>query len=123
MHLRKKQSTISGRRVRAVNRVRAKILGTSLRPRLAVFRSLTAISAQLIDDNAQSTILGVYGHELPGKNKKMNKTETAQALGELLGKKAKEKKIERVVFDRRWYKYHGRVKAFAEGARKEGLKF
>ena len=83
MHIAKKQSNLSGRRFRAIKRVRAKILGTPQRPRLAVFRSLTSMSGQMIDDTTQTTLVGVYGHELKGK--KMTKTESAKALGKMLG--------------------------------------
>lgn len=101
-------------------RVRAKIKGTAKRPRLSVFRSLKHISVQLIDDEGAKTILSVSDKEVTGKHKK---TELAQLVGELVAKKAKAKKIEKIVFDRGSNSYHGRVKAVAEGARKGGLKF
>lgn len=96
------------------------MIGTAVRPRLCVFRSNKYIYAQLIDDKQQKTIVGVLEKELV-KEDKTTKVIRAQALGELLAKKAKEHKITAVVFDRGSYKYHGRVKAVAEGARKGGL--
>lgn len=102
-------------------RVRAKISGTAKRPRLSVFRSLKHINAQLIDDTRSKTLLGASDMEL--KKEKKNKTDIAFMVGELLAKKAKDKKISSVVFDRASNKYHGRVKSLAEGAKKGGLKF
>ena len=95
-------------------RVRAKISGTSKVPRLCVFRSHQYIYAQLIDDEKGKTIAVATG-----------KANIAQAkkVGKLIAKKALEKKIEKVIFDRGGYQYHGRVKAVAEGAREGGLKF
>ena len=101
-------------------RVRAKISGTSSKPRLAVTRSLNHISAQLIDDSEGKTLAASSDLKLKAKGTKVEK---AKAVGEDLAKKAKEKKVETVVFDRCGYKYHGRIKALAEGAREGGLKF
>lgn len=95
-------------------RVRAKISGTSKVPRLCVFRSHQYIYAQLIDDEKGKTIAVATGKANIDKAKK---------VGKLIAKKALEKKIEKVIFDRGGYKYHGRVKAVAEGAREAGLKF
>jgi len=106
---------------RKKRKIRAKISGTKDCPRLSVFRSNKGMYLQLIDDSAGKTLINVYNRELKGS--KNNKTETALALGKLLAEKAKKKKIEKVVFDRGGYKYHGRVKAAAEGARKGGLIF
>lgn len=96
-----------------------------MRLRLAVFRSNKSIYGQLIDDGQQKTILSVsekkLGHAKVGS--KLTKTEKAKLMGKLLAKEALEKKIKEVTFDRRHYRYHGRVKAFAEGAREGGLKF
>lgn len=110
------------KREKRTRRVRAKIFGTQERPRLAVFRSLSHISVQLIDDNKGITLVGASDKELKlsGKN---SKTETASELGKLLAKKAVEKKITSVVFDRRRYKFHGRIKALADSAKDGGLKF
>lgn len=100
-------------------RIRKTIKGSSSRPRLAIYRSLKAIHAQLVDDIARKTLLA----ESSLKIKKGTKTEKAKETGKALAAKAKEKSIKKVVFDRSGYKYHGRVKALAEGAREGGLKF
>lgn len=102
-------------------RIRAVIRGTSSRPRLAVFRSLKYINAQLIDDRAGKTLIAVYEKQLTGL--KGDKTARAAEVGQKLAMKAKAAKIEAVVFDRGGYQYHGRVKALADGARAGGLKF
>jgi len=107
---------------RCQKRVRAKLKGTASRPRLSVYRSSRYISAQLIDDERQRTIIGLHEKSLK-LPEKLSKTEKAQKLGEVVAKKAKETGIKAVVFDRGPYRYHGRVKAFAEAARKSGLKF
>lgn len=106
---------------RRIVRVRAKISGTAERPRLAVRRTLSHIYAQLIDDRTGKTLAAASDSEL--KDKKLKKTDQATEVGKLLAEKAKAKKIEAVVFDRRDKKFHGRVKALAEGAREAGLKF
>jgi large subunit ribosomal protein L18 len=100
-------------------KIRTKINGTALRPRLVVFKSIQAIYAQLVDDDAGKTIASVSSLKI----KKGNKTEKAAEVGAQLAKKAAENKITTVVFDRNGYKYHGRVKAVAESAREGGLKF
>ncbi|HNX10870.1 MAG TPA: 50S ribosomal protein L18 [bacterium] len=102
-------------------RVRAKIEGTAARPRLNVFRSNTGLFLQLIDDVKGVTLVSADSKEL--KDVKKPKLELAKTLGELLAKKAQDKKISAVVFDRGGYRYHGRVKAVAEGARQGGLQF
>ena len=102
-------------------RTRLKIKSASSSPRLSVFRSCRYISAQIIDDSQGKTLLGVSEKDIKGI--KGTKTERAFALGEYLAKKAGEKKVKKVAFDRGAYKYHGRVKALAEGARKGGLIF
>ncbi|MBI4078941.1 MAG: 50S ribosomal protein L18 [Candidatus Levybacteria bacterium] len=107
---------------RRKKRIRSKIIGTSKRPRLSVFRSNKYMYAQIIDDERQKTIVGVSEKELAQKEK-VTKVTRAQALGEQLAKKVKKYKITRVVFDRGSYKYHGRVKAVALGAQKGGLQF
>ena len=106
-------------RINRHRRIRAAIEGTAQRPRLAVQRSLKHIHAQLIDDLSGKTIIGVSDVSL--KISKGTKTERAQAVGEALATKAKVKKITVVVFDRGGNKYHGRIKALAEAARKTGL--
>jgi len=103
-------------------RVSIKIRGTAKRPRLSVFRSNKRIYAQLIDDEARKTLLAASEKEIKPKAKQA-KTEKAKLVGEILAKKALRKKIKQVVFDRGPFRYHGRVKALAEGARKGGLKF
>ena len=103
-------------------RVRKKILGKKERPRLVVFRSHKYNYAQLINDQAGKVLIAVSDQKLKS-TKKQAKTEKAYQVGKLLGAEAKQKKITEVVFDRGGYKYHGRVKAVAEGAREAGLKF
>ncbi len=103
-------------------RVRAKIFGTKDKPRLSVFKSNRYIFAQVINDEKGETLVGVSEKELSAKEKP-NKTERARELGIVLAKKAMDKKIKSVAFDRGSYSYHGRIKALAEGARKGGLKF
>jgi large subunit ribosomal protein L18 len=108
-------------RARRKRRIRGRIEGTSERPRVSVFRSNKAIYAQLVDDIAATTLVAARSAELGSA--KLNKSETAKKVGELLAQRAKDKGIERVVFDRSGYLYHGRVKALAEGAREGGLVF
>jgi large subunit ribosomal protein L18 len=114
-------------RTRRHFRVRNKIHGTAERPRLVVFRSNRNIEGQLVDDESRRTLMGLStvaealrAFEAEGSNRKV---EHAFAAGKLLGEKAREAGIESVVFDRGGYRYHGRVKAFADGAREGGLKF
>ncbi len=111
-------------RVKRHERIRKKVVGTKERPRLSIYRSLNNIYAQLINDDDSSTMLtcSTLQKEIKQKNKGGN-IKTALLLGELIAKKAKEKGIEKVVFDRGGYLYHGRVKAVAEAARKGGLVF
>ncbi|MEI6288279.1 MAG: 50S ribosomal protein L18 [bacterium] len=100
-------------------RARVKISGTSDCPRLSVCRSLKHISAQFIDDKTGKSIFGLHDKNVTAKG---NKTEKAYELGKMLAQKAIEKKITTAVFDRGANRYHGRVKAIAEGAREGGLK-
>jgi large subunit ribosomal protein L18 len=100
-------------------RIRARLTGTAQRPRLSVHRSLTRLSVQLIDDTAGKTIAAASTKEAKVKSN----MEGAKKLGVLVAKKAKEAKIDTVVFDRGGYKYHGRIKALADAAREGGLKF
>jgi large subunit ribosomal protein L18 len=102
-------------------RIRAKISGDAQKPRLSVFRSLKHISAQLIDDQAGKTI--VVAGDLEVKSKKGAKIDKAKEVGMLIAKKALDKKVSQAVFDRSGSKYHGRIKAVADGAREGGLKF
>lgn len=112
-------------RIRRHLRVRKKVSGTSSRPRLCVFRSLKHIYAQIINDEEGRTLASASSldPEIRGKLIGKTKVEKAWIVGNLLGKRAKELGIEAVAFDRGGYKYHGRVKALAEGAREAGLKF
>jgi len=109
------------KRKRRHKRVRAKISGTAKCPRLCVFRSNKHIYAQLINDEKGKTL--VVAKDLEIKDLKSKKTEIAYKVGELIAEKAIKNKIKKIVFDRGGYKYHGRVKALAEGARKGGLIF
>jgi large subunit ribosomal protein L18 len=106
-------------------RVRGKVSGTAARPRLNVFRSLSGIYAQLIDDVAGHTLLSASSidAELRGQLKGKNKTEQARLVGETVAKRAQAKGIKQVVMDRGGFRYAGRIKALADGARKEGLEF
>jgi large subunit ribosomal protein L18 len=108
-------------RLRRRRRVRAKIRGSAERPRLSVYRSNRGIFAQLIDDDAGRTIASAVWTE--GDLKDLEKMEQAKKAGELLAKRATDAGIEACVFDRGGYRYHGRVKALAEGAREGGLRF
>ena len=109
-------------RTRRHLRVRRKISGTAERPRLCVYRSNTNIYVQVIDDVAGNTLVSASTLDKEIKTKHANK-EAAKELGALIAKKAKEKNIETVVFDRGGYIYHGVVKELAEAAREGGLKF
>ena len=101
--------------------IRKNVSGTALKPRLSVFRSSKHMFVQLIDDENSKTLVGLSDVKL--KKTKALKVDTAMILGEEFAKLAKAKKITEVVFDRGGYKFHGRVKAFAEKAREGGLKF
>lgn len=114
-----KKMTKSEQRTRRHNRIRAKVSGTSERPRLAVFKSNSFFYAQLIDDTKGATLAAVSDMGLKGKTK----TERAKLAGTALAKSAKEKGLVAVVFDRGGFIYTGRVRAFAEGAREGGLAF
>jgi len=129
------------KRLRRQKRVRAKIFGTARRPRFSVFKSLKHIYAQIIDDEKGITLVAASDRELKGKTKKKKgkitskklkkiekivrtgKVAIAYEVGKLIGKKALKKKIKKVSFDRGGFKYHGRIKALAEGARESGLEF
>jgi len=112
-------------RVRRHNRARNRVVGTPERPRLAVFRSSNHIYAQIIDDVSGTTLVAAstLSPELKDVFENSGNTEAAQKVGELIAKKAKEKGLESVVFDRGGNLYHGRVKALAESAREAGLDF
>ena len=112
------------KRLRRKIRVRAKVKGTAKCPRLCVTRSLKHIFVQVIDDDSHKTLIIVKDSELnkKGEKKESGKITMAFEVGKLVAKKALTKKIEKVVFDKGACKYHGRVKAVAEGAREGGLK-
>jgi large subunit ribosomal protein L18 len=111
-------------RLRRKARTRAKIFGTQEIPRLSVFRSLENIYAQLIDDEKSKTLVSANSLEVKKeKGKKIIKLDEASLVGKNIAKRALEKDIKKCVFDRGGYKYHGRIKAVAEGAREGGLKF
>ena len=112
-------------RRRRHERVRRKVFGTEARPRLNVFRSLRHIYAQVIDDWEGETLVSAstVESEVRPQLDGLSKTEQARVVGEVVAGRALEEGIERVVFDRGGYKYHGRVKALAEGAREKGLEF
>lgn len=122
MRLKVKKSNSSKLKARSVKRVkiRKKIKGTAERPRLSVFKSLKNITVQLIDDTVGKTIIAVSTRtDVKDKSGK----DAAFEVGKLLATKAKDKKIEKVVFDRGGYLFHGRVKSVADGARDGGLNF
>jgi large subunit ribosomal protein L18 len=107
--------------LRKAKKNRLRILSKAQRPRLSVFRSNKYIYGQIIDDIKAQTLVAVSGKEIT--DQKLNKSEEARELGKLIAKKASEAKIKKVVFDRGPYLFHGRIKAFAEGAREGGLEF
>jgi large subunit ribosomal protein L18 len=113
--------TAPARRLKRRRRVRAKVVGTAARPRISVFRSNRGIVAQLIDDDAGRTLAAVNWTEEPLRG--LPRMDQARRAGELLAARAQEAGIERAVFDRGGYQYHGRVRALAEGAREGGLAF
>jgi len=116
---------ISDPRKRRHERVRKRVSGTASRPRLCIFRSLNHIYAQVIDDGAGNTITCASTADADIKNgsSEKNKKQMAELVGALIAKRAQEKGIKQVVFDRSGYKYQGRVKALADAARGAGLRF
>ena len=111
-----------GIRERIHKRIRRKLSGTAERPRLAVYRSVAHIYAQVIDDTAGATIVSASSVD-KGSKKGGGNVMAAKAIGKLVAERAKEKGIKSVVFDRGGYQYHGRVKALADAAREAGLEF
>ncbi|MDD5672877.1 MAG: 50S ribosomal protein L18 [Chitinivibrionales bacterium] len=115
-------------RSRRASRIREKIMGTAERPRLCVYRSLKHVYAQIVDDLKGASLVQVSSCSkeikaaIAGK-KESKKIDASKLIGEAIAAKAKEKGIEKVVFDRKGYQYHGRVKAIADAARSKGLKF
>ncbi|MCK4781972.1 50S ribosomal protein L18 [Candidatus Parcubacteria bacterium] len=108
------------KRVKRHKKIRARIKGTKTVPRLSVFRSNKHIYAQLIDDEKGKILITAKDNDV---KKKAEKTVIAREIGKLIAEKALEKKIKKIIFDRGGFKYHGRVKALAEGAREGGLQF
>lgn len=119
------QNIRTGQRKRRQLRIRRKVTGTLERPRLSIFRSHKNIYAQLINDLDGKTLLGVstLSETIKEKVKYGGNVKAAEVLGEFLAQEAKQLKIEKIVFDRSGYKYHGRVKALADAARTGGLVF
>ena len=112
-----------GQRQRRHLRVRKRVQGTAVRPRLSVFRSLRHVYAQVIDDESGRTLASASSSEkdVRAELESLSMTDVARRIGQMVGGRAKEKGIEAVVFDRGGYKYHGRVAALADGAREAGL--
>ena len=112
-------------RVRRHARVRKSVTGTQERPRLNVFRSVTEIYAQVIDDQSGNTLVAAstVDGELRNKMEGLNKTEQAKLVGQTVAERAKNRGITTVVFDRGGFRYMGRIKALADGARESGLQF
>jgi large subunit ribosomal protein L18 len=119
------KKTRSAARIRRHVRVRKVISGTSMRPRLNVFRSLVGIYAQVIDDQVGKTLVSASSidGDLQKKMKSLNKLDQAKLVGQTIAERAKSKGITQVVFDRGGFQYVGRVKALADGAREGGLQF
>ena len=128
MRIRNPQKSARTRLARRKARVRARVIGTAARPRLAVFRSLKHVRAQIIDDGARRTLASAADADL-GKKKvaapegMAAKVAAAYAVGQLIAERAKAAGITTVVFDRGGQRYHGRIRALAEGARAGGLTF
>ena len=121
----KKSATTRAARIRRHARVRKRVTGTGQKPRLAVFRSLTHIYAQVIDDVARTTIAAASDLEadVVKQVKGKNKSDAATVVGGIVAQRAKDKGVTRVVFDRGGYPFHGRIRALAEAAREGGLEF
>ncbi|HEY6137488.1 MAG TPA: 50S ribosomal protein L18 [Thermoanaerobaculia bacterium] len=115
-----KQRVVSRQRVK--ERIKRKVQGTAQRPRLAVFRSLKYIYAQVIDDASGKTIASASSREKDSGAKGANAA-AAKAVGALIAKKAQDKGVKQVVFDRGGYQFHGNIKALADAARENGLEF
>ena len=111
------------KRVKRHLKIRSRISGTAERPRLVVYKSLKHIYAQIVDDSIGKTIVNIASSSKEYTAIKGNKKEKAEKIGEAIAKKAIEKGIKKIVFDRNGYKYHGRVKILADSARKAGLVF
>jgi large subunit ribosomal protein L18 len=117
-----KLNTHNARKKRHI-RVRSKVIGSEERPRLCVFRSINHIYVQVIDDSKGTTLAAASSKDAVLNDKPKKKTETADLVGSIIAQRAKSQGINKVVFDRGGYKYHGRIKALADAARKAGLEF
>jgi large subunit ribosomal protein L18 len=119
------ETSRSEARIRRHERVRKHVAGTSQRPRLSAYRSLSEIYAQVIDDTAGHTIASAstIDQELRSKMKGLKKSEQAKLVGKMVAERAKSKGVQTVVFDRGGFRYTGRIKALADGAREGGLEF
>ena len=106
-------------RLKRKKRIRARVIGTSARPRLSVYRSLAGLNVQIIDDEQGKTLVSASSKEAKAKPN----LDGAKKVGTLIAKKAKDAGVNAIVFDRNAYKYHGRVKALADAAREGGLQF
>ena len=104
-------------------RIRLRLAGTTSRPRLAVFRSLNHIYAQIIDDSTGRTLVAASSVEKELRGSKQTKTEEAKIVGRLVAERAKSAGVEQVVFDRAGFRYHGRIRSLADAAREAGLDF
>ena len=113
----------SAARQKRHSRLRLRVAGSAERPRLAVFRSINQIYAQVIDDSTGHTIASASSMETSLRGGEGTKTERAKQVGSLIGDRTKAAGVERVVFDRAGFKYHGRIQALADGARDSGLEF
>jgi large subunit ribosomal protein L18 len=111
------------RRVRRKRHIRSKVFGTPERPRLTIFRSLSHIYAQVIDDVAGRTLASASTTEAEARKKATGNRAAAEEMGKLISERAKKAGVSKVVFDRNGFIYHGRVKALADAARKAGLEF
>lgn len=120
-----KKSKLKNKRFRRKRSIRKKIFGTPERPRLTVYRSNQHIYAQLIDDIAGHTVASASTVDSEARDElaELEKVEQAEAVGKLIAERAQEKGIDKVVFDRNGFIYHGRIAAIADGAREAGLKF
>jgi large subunit ribosomal protein L18 len=119
----RKQKDLKRKRIRVARGVRRRVRGMPEKPRLSVFRSNRHFYCQAIDDESGKTMASVSSMESAYRGEKAPKSEKAKALGEAMAKRLKEAGIERAVFDRGWYKYHGTIKRFADAVREGGIRF
>jgi large subunit ribosomal protein L18 len=121
--MRKIVASRSASRTKRHERIRLRLAGTPERPRLAVFRSLSHIYAQVIDDTSGTTLAAASSREASFKDASGTKSDDAKAVGKLVAERAKAAGVDKVVFDRAGFQYHGRVRSLAEAAREAGLDF